>query len=124
MTTLAATPRIHRRPQPAARGQFKARVHEWTEHIGVIPRRLQVQAMRRKWASRSTSRTIILSADLLREPANFQEVVVVHELLHLLMPNDGRVFRSFMKAYLPDWERVARGRTSRICGFQVLSSER
>ena len=29
---------------------------------------------------------------------------LVHELVHLLAPNHGRVFKSFMHAYLPDWE--------------------
>jgi predicted metal-dependent hydrolase len=28
----------------------------------------------------------------------------VHELVHLLAPNHGKVFKSFMHAYLPDWE--------------------
>jgi len=32
------------------------------------------------------------------------EFVIVHELVHLLAPNHGRVFKSFMHAYLPDWE--------------------
>ena len=32
------------------------------------------------------------------------EFVIVHELVHLLAPHHGRVFRSFMYAYLPDWE--------------------
>jgi predicted metal-dependent hydrolase len=29
----------------------------------------------------------------------------VHELVHLLAPNHGKVFKSFMLAYLPDWEK-------------------
>jgi hypothetical protein len=28
----------------------------------------------------------------------------VHELVHLLAPNHGRVFKSFLHAYLPDWQ--------------------
>jgi len=79
--------------------------------------------MRRKWASCSTAGTVTFSSDLLRESADFQDVVIVHELLHLLVPNHGRVFRSLMNAYLPGWERVARGRTSRSCGFQTLPRE-
>ena len=32
------------------------------------------------------------------------QFVIVHELVHLLIPNHGRVFKSFMYAYMPDWE--------------------
>jgi predicted metal-dependent hydrolase len=73
--------------------------------------------MRRKWASCSTAGTVTFSTDLLLEGEDFQEVVIVHELLHLLVPNHGRVFRSLMKAYVPTWERIASGRVSRSCGF-------
>jgi predicted metal-dependent hydrolase len=37
-------------------------------------------------------------------PKPLGEVVVVHELVHLVAPNHERVFMSFMHAYLPDWE--------------------
>lgn len=123
MTPRSSTTPERRSSSHAARAQFTARARAWTERIGVQPRRLQVQAMRRKWASCSTLGTVTFSADLLREPADFQNVVIVHELLHLNVPNHGRLFRSLMKAYVPDWERVARGRTSRSCGFQVLPNE-
>jgi predicted metal-dependent hydrolase len=74
--------------------------------------------MTTKWASCSPAGRICLSKDLLGEDAAFQEVVVVHELLHLRVPNHGKLFKSLMTAYLPGWEEVARGRISRMCGYQ------
>jgi hypothetical protein len=113
------------RPSDPARerADLKARARLWAVVIGANPRRLQVQAMRSKWASCSTSGTVTFSADLLRESVEFQEIVIVHELIHLLVPNHGPVFRSLMKAYLPHWERTARGRTGRSCGFQAMPRE-
>jgi len=35
---------------------------------------------------------------------NLGEFVIVHELVHQLAPNHGKVFKLFMRAYLPDWE--------------------
>jgi hypothetical protein len=45
-----------------------------------------------------------MDTHLLRLPKALGEFVIVHELVHLLAPNHGKVFRSFMLAYLPDWE--------------------
>lgn len=97
---------------------LRAEAREWAKRIKVSPRRIQVQAMRSKWASCSTKGTITLSRDLRHEPRPFREVVIVHELVHLLVPNHGRVFKALMKAYLPEWERMAAGRVSRACGFE------
>ena len=105
---------------PRGRGQIglKVETRAWAERIGVSPRRVQVQTMRKKWASCSTSGTVTLSRDLLAESAEFRTFVIVHELLHLQVPNHGRLFRRLMKAFVPGWERVAVGRVSRSCGFQ------
>ena len=44
------------------------------------------------------------STDLLALARSLGEYVIVHELIHLLAPNHGKVFKSFLFAYLPDWE--------------------
>lgn len=56
-----------------------------------------------------------LSSSLLNESIDFQTVVVVHELLHLLVPNHGKLFKSLMNAYVPGWEAIARGRICTRC---------
>jgi hypothetical protein len=60
--------------------------------------------MKTKWASMSTTGRLTLNTDLLTLPQELAEFVIVHELVHLLVPNHGKVFKSFMYAYLPDWE--------------------
>ena len=74
--------------------------------------------MTRKWASCSTSGRIYLSKDLLRESRAFREIVIAHELLHLYIPNHGKLFKSLMNAYLPNWEVRTRGRVARMCGYK------
>src|SRR6266567_7784447 len=76
----------------------------WATRIGVKPARIQVRAMQTKWASISTTGSITLDLGLLKLPKELGEFVIVHELVHLLAPNHGRVFKSFMYAYMPDWE--------------------
>jgi predicted metal-dependent hydrolase len=36
----------------------------------------------------------------LSRPADFRRAVIVHELLHLKVPNHGRLFKALLKAYL------------------------
>jgi predicted metal-dependent hydrolase len=62
--------------------------------------------MRRKWASSSTAGTVSFSLDLLTQPAPFREYVIVHELLHLKVPNHGKLFKTLLRAYLPDYESI------------------
>ena len=72
--------------------------------MDVTVREVHLRDMRRKWASISTTGRLTLNTELLNLPMELGEFVIVHELVHLLAPNHGRLFRSFMHAYLPDWE--------------------
>ena len=89
------------RTQPVSTPLFKQRVDRWAAKIGVDPKRVYVQAMRNKWASCSTAGRVYFSTDLLKESVAFQDRVIAHELLHLIIPNHGALFKSFMEAYLP-----------------------
>jgi predicted metal-dependent hydrolase len=81
--------------------EFKECARAWAEKIRVKPARIQVQAMTKKWASCSPSGVVTFSSDLLGEDRAFGEAVIVHEFIHLKVPNHGPVFRSLVKAYLP-----------------------
>jgi predicted metal-dependent hydrolase len=95
---------------------MREEIRRWAAKLKVKPRRVQIQRMTTKWASCSTSGRICFNMELLDEPASFREVVIVHELLHLLVPNHGKLFKSLMNAYLPEWEARSAGRVSRLCG--------
>ena len=79
-------------------------VRNWITKIGVKSVLIHIRPMKRKWASISSSGRLTLDAHLLRLPKDLGEYVIVHELVHRLAPNHGKVFKSFMLAYLPDWE--------------------
>lgn len=79
---------------------FKAEVWAWARRIGVDPVAITIRPMTRKWASCSSVGRLTFDADLLCQPAPFRREVIVHELLHLKVPNHGPVFRSLLKAYL------------------------
>ena len=94
----------NRRGEVTSPVDLKIAVLQWADRIGVKVREMHLRQMRRKWASLSTNGRLTLNTDLLNLPEALTEFVIVHELVHLLVPNHGRLFKSFMSAYLPDWE--------------------
>jgi predicted metal-dependent hydrolase len=95
-------------PQQTNPEDLKWTVRHWAARIGVTIAQIHLRPMKRKWASISTAGRLTLDTDLLPLPAELAEFVVVHELVHLLAPNHGKVFNSFMDAYLPDWQERER----------------
>ena len=88
---------------------LKAEVTAWARRMSVSPREVHVRPMTTKWASCSSRGRLTFDTDLLKQPAAFRSEVIAHELLHLKVPNHGRVFTALLKAYLA---RVPAGRTT------------
>lgn len=84
---------------------FKLEVREWARRIGVEPKEIHIRPMKRKWASCSSNGRLTFDTELLRQPAKVRAEVIAHELLHLKVPNHGRLFRSLLRAYLAAIER-------------------
>jgi predicted metal-dependent hydrolase len=76
------------------------RLRKWAERIGVEAKEIHVYNMTRKWASCSSRGRLTFDIDLLREPVAFRSEVIVHELVHLKVPNHGKLFRSLVRSYL------------------------
>lgn len=92
-----------RHATPAAR--IHRRVDGWCVRLKVSPRQVRVLKMRRKWGSCSTKGIVILAADLDEQAAEFQDYVIVHELLHLKVKNHGKLFKALLSAHVPGWRR-------------------
>ena len=130
-------------PAPAAdrwrdADELRWAARHWAARIGVRVPAIHIRAMTTKWGSLSrvvahtsgggraqpaTSVSpyvgrLTLNSELLTLPRDLGEFVIVHELVHLLAPNHGRVFKSFLHAYLPDW----RERERRLRAWQIGST--
>jgi predicted metal-dependent hydrolase len=79
-------------------------VRHWATRIGVKMGQTHLRPMKRKWASLSARSRLTLDTSLLKLPRELGEYVIVHELVHFLAPNHSKLFKSFMLAYMPDWE--------------------
>ena len=85
------------------RNLLRGRVDDWCGRLKVGPRAIRVQRMTRKWGSCSSGGIITLAADLADQDSGFQDFVIAHELLHLRVPNHGRLFKALLTAYFPLW---------------------
>lgn len=79
-------------------------VRHWAARMGIKAPQVHLRGMKSKWASISGVGRLTLNVELIELPRELGEFVIVHELVHRLASNHGRVFKSFMHAYLPDWE--------------------
>src|SRR5262249_34087122 len=88
--------------EPVPVDVFKAEVWHWAERIGVTPSEIHLRPMSRKWASCSSRGRLTFDTGLLGQPPPFRTHVIVHELVHLKVPNHGKLFRNLVRAYLTD----------------------
>jgi len=88
-----------------AREKFAQRVRDWAARLDARIQAITIRKMRRKWASCSTAGRLTFDESLLSKPRDLQDYVIVHEILHVSVPNHGKLWKSLMRAYLGDYER-------------------
>jgi predicted metal-dependent hydrolase len=77
----------------------------WQTKLGVNVERFFVQRMKTKWGScNPTARTIRLNTELAKKPVECLEYVLVHELVHLLVPTHNSRFVELMDRFMPLWQ--------------------
>ena len=81
---------------------FKSEVMAWADRIGVQPKEIRLRQLKSKWASCSSNGRLTFNSEILSQPARFRREAIVHELLHLKVPNHGKLFKELMKAYLSE----------------------
>ncbi len=101
-----------------SKSEFKARVASWAKRLDVEVAAMTVRPMRRKWASCSTAGRLTFHESLPSLPTELQDYVIVHELLHLHVPNHGRLWKSLMRAHLGEYERLE-SRLERVASGQA-----
>ena len=69
-----------------------------------------VDAIIRKWGSCSTAGIVTLAIDLADQEPAFRDFVIAHELLHLRVPNHGKLFKALMTLHVPGWRKYDVGR--------------
>ena len=88
------------------KAKFKQRVHAWAEKLEVKVVGIGIRPMRNKWASCSTTGRLNFNIELLSMDEKLWDYVIVHELLHIFVPNHGKLWKSLMRAHLGAYEEM------------------
>ena len=83
--------------------KFKNEVKIWSKKLQVFPYDVKLERMK-QWGYCSSDRVVYFNSDLLFERKELQTYVIVHELLHLKVPNHGKLFQALMNLYIPNWK--------------------
>ena len=69
----------------------------------------QIRYMTSRWGTCNTrTKKIWLSTNLAKRPMECIEYVVLHELVHTVVPNHGPDFKALMDEHMPDWRERRR----------------
>ena len=88
------------------KSEFKDRIRYFADKVGVQVKSISLRPMSRKWASCSTSGNLNFNDELLGMQKKLGDYVIVHELLHFRTPNHGKLWKSLMRAYVGDYEKL------------------
>ena len=86
--------------------KFRTKVKIWSKKIKVFPYDIKLERMSKKWGYCTSEGAIYFNSELLFLDEEIQDFVIVHELLHLKVSNHGRLFKSLMRAYLPEYKNI------------------
>ena len=95
---------MNRTKRDDAREKLAQRIRDWAARLEVCVRAVTIRKMRRKWASCSTAGRLTFDESLLSKSSELQDYVIVHELLHVSVPNHGKLWKSLMRAHLGNYE--------------------
>jgi hypothetical protein len=79
-------------------------IEKWQPALGVSVAEWGVKQMKTRWGTCNIrARRIWLNLELIKKPAHCLELIVVHELAHLLERRHNNRFKAIMDQHLPKW---------------------
>ncbi len=104
--------------------QLVRRTMRWAKRLHVNPTHVEVAELPAKWGSCAPDGVITLAQDLVEMSEDFQDYVVVHELLHLRYRSHGKSFAAMMTAMVPGWRELEKSNPDRETGSNSAASVR
>lgn len=81
-------------------------ISKWEMLIGVEINEFGIKNMKTRWGSCNIrAKRIWLNLGLAKKPIHLIELIIVHELVHLLERNHNAKFKSYMDRFIPEWRK-------------------
>lgn len=104
---------MHRWHKTLLHGVLPPLVLTWEQRLNVHLRGYSLRRMKTRWGTCNyRTKHIRLNTELVTKPSHLLEYVLVHEMVHLIVPNHGPRFVALMNEHFPSW-REARAELNR-----------
>jgi predicted metal-dependent hydrolase len=82
-------------------------VAHWERNLNLELKRLFIQRMKTKWGSSNPQKgSIRLNLELAKKPSECLNYIILHEMLHFIVPNHGARFVALLDEHLPGWRVI------------------
>lgn len=82
-------------------------IAKWEKRLGVKVGRYFLQCMKTKWGScNHRAGNIRLNTELVKKPKDLLEYVIVHEMVHLVVPTHSDEFVGLLDKHYPGWREA------------------
>lgn len=86
---------------------IKPMVEEKAKEMGKSPSSIRIGVFKSKWGScHRIKKELTFNVELIRFPLECIEQVVIHEMVHLFVPNHGKDFYQMMEIYFPRYKEI------------------
>ncbi len=79
----------------------------WEKTLNLQLKRFFIQRMRTKWGSSNPQRgSIRLNLELAKKPPECLDYIILHEMLHFIVPNHSARFVGLLDEHMPGWRHI------------------
>jgi predicted metal-dependent hydrolase len=85
---------------------FVTKIKKYSKMIGVYPpQKIILKNLKNRWGSVTKKDTLNLNRHLIKAPNDIIDYIIIHELCHLKIQGHSHHFWSFLKQFVPDYQK-------------------
>jgi len=86
---------------------FIIKINKHSKTIGIHPpHTIVLKNLKNRWGSVTKKDTINLNRNLVKAPEDIIDYIIIHELCHLRIQGHSHLFWSFLKQFVPDYQKI------------------
>lgn len=93
-------------------------IKKWKKITEVDIKEFRIKKMKTKWGScNPQDQRVWFNLELAKKPLHCLEYVLVHEMTHFLEKKHNEKFKSLMKSFMPEWNKIKDELNNRTLGY-------